>query len=592
MHTRVATLVSSSSANLASLRSLRYVWVLLAAAAWAAAPSAASAQGVTQGNLQRIGPSSLQTPTTLPSPPTSSTTPRLADREPDLIKIMRGSTHLSAPLTRLETPTALNNATVGSGGSALTFNGLDNVDSGNVNGFDVTPPDQGMCAGNGFILEQVNLASALYTQSGSLVAGPQPLSSFFITGSDFVSDPRCYFDQTSSRWFATLTDVQDFSFLGGESSVRIAVSIDANPMDGFVVFLLPTGDDGVFGTPVHPGCPCFGDQPLIGADNNGFYISTNEFSLFQPFFNGAQIYAISKVGLEIGFAPFEHLDNISVAGGMAASVQPATSPAPNVEPNNGTEFFMSSLNFIGASDNRIAVWALTNTSSLNSSPNVALQNQIVNVKVYEEPFGATQEVGPIPLGSFYGDVEETLATDDNRMQQVVFSGSYLYSALTSTIFDGKQFVNGIEWFVIKPGFTKTGQLKAQLKANDYLTVKGQNLIYPAIGISEDDQGAMVFTLSGPNFFPSAAFVKMNAQGASGPVHVVALGGAPQDDFSGYLGIPSNQQLAARWGDYSAAVADGDKNIFIATEYISGIRRDFFVNWSTSISEVRVQDTDK
>jgi hypothetical protein len=41
---------------------------------------------------------------------------------------------------------------------------------------------------------------------------------------------------------------------------------------------------------------------------------------------------------------------------------------------------------------------------------------------------------------------------------------------------------------------------------------------------------------------------------------------------------------ARRGYYSAAMADG-KNIFIATEYISGVDRDAFVNWATSMSEI-------
>jgi hypothetical protein len=47
--------------------------------------------------------------------------------------------------------------------------------------------------------------------------------------------------------------------------------------------------------------------------------------------------------------------------------------------------------------------------------------------------------------------------------------------------------------------------------------------------------------------------------------------APDDGFSGYVGSPSNIQMAGRWGDYSAAVADGEHNIIIATEYISGHR---------------------
>ena len=77
--------------------------------------------------------------------------------------------------------------------------------------------------------------------------------------------------------------------------------------------------------------------------------------------------------------------------------------------------------------------------------------------MYEEPFGAQQKKGPTPLGTLLGDPEETLTPDDNRMQQVVFSGNLLYSAITSTIFDGSEFVNGILYFIVQPGFTSTGQ---------------------------------------------------------------------------------------------------------------------------------------
>jgi hypothetical protein len=292
-----------------------------------------------------------------------------------------------------------------------------------------------------------------------------------------------------------------------------------------------------------------------------------------------------------------HLANIPLAEGIAASLQPATSPTAGAEPSKGTEYFMSSLNFIGASDNRIAVWALTNTSSLSaSSPRVRLQHVLLTTKVYEEPFPARQKVGPTPLGTLSGDPEETLNPDDNRMQQVVFSGNLLYSAITSTVFDGTEFVDGILYFIVQPGFTTTGKLTAALKIDNYLTVKGENLIYPAIGISDDNQGAMVFTLAGPNFFPSAAYVRMNGSGAQGEVHVAAAGRDPDDGFSGYFGIPSNQPLAGRWGDYSAAVANGEHEIIIATEYISGHRvkpnllsLTGLANWSTSISAVSVGD---
>jgi hypothetical protein len=142
--------------------------------------------------------------------------------------------------------------------------------------------------------------------------------------------------------------------------------------------------------------PCFGDQPLLGADDNGIYISTNELGFLT--FNGAQIYAISKVDLENGVpSTVVHLANIPLAEGIAASLQPATSPTAGAEPSKGTEYFMSSLNFIGASDNRIAVWALTNTSSLSaSSPRVRLQHVLLTTKVYEEPFPARLHSAPSP----------------------------------------------------------------------------------------------------------------------------------------------------------------------------------------------------
>jgi hypothetical protein len=83
----------------------------------------------------------------------------------------------------------------------------------------------------------------------------------------------------------------------------------------------------------------------------------------------------------------------------------------------------------------------------------------------------------------------------------------------------------------------------------------------------------------------SAFIKFNSSAPHGTVNVLAQGAAPDDGFTGYYGVPSNVQLDGRWGDYSAAVADG-KNIFIATEYISGVDRDFYVNWATSMSKIR------
>jgi len=194
----------------------------------------------------------------------------------------------------------------------------------------------------------------------------------------------------------------------------------------------------------------------------------------------------------------------------------------------GPEFFLISLNFNGTSDNRIGVWSLTNTATLNSTPNLFLQDLVLKVKPYTEPpsrfsnLGVQQEVGPwpYPQGMSYGDPEESLDGGDNRMQQVYYVGGQLYSAITSTVYDCTSFVAGVEWFIVKPSF-QSGALRAVLSENDYLAVKNENLIYPAVALDSAQKGAMTFTLSGPDFYPSAAFVKFNAKGPTGTVNVLA-----------------------------------------------------------------------
>jgi hypothetical protein len=531
------------------------------------------------------------TPT--PAPPRSNPTQMINERALIARMYKQNASVLMPKIAESAKSSA--NVSVGFGGSAFTVNGLDNGDNSFVNGFDLEPPDQGLCGGANQLFEAINLVLAVYDQDGNKISSDVSANAFFGVGPDGLtgdplSDPRCYYDQSSQHWFVTITDPLDFGFIPGgtgRSFVLIAVSDGASLFGAFNLYAIDTTDDGFDGTPSNPGCPCFADQPLLGADNNGFYISSNEFGLFTPYFNGGQIYAISKVDLESGIYPaFVHYGNLTIGGGLAASVHPAQSPAVNpAEPNSGTEFFLNTLNFNGTSDNRIGVWSLTNTSTLNSSPNLFLQNEVLKVKPYQEPGYAQQRVGPYPYGMSLGDPEEALDPDDNRMQQVYQSGAQLFSAITSTIYDGSEFVDGVEWFIVKPSFNKSGVLSAALSGNDYLTVKGQNLIYPAVAVDADGGGgAMTFTLVGPNYYPSAAFIKFKSKGPQGAVNVLAQGAAPDDGFSGYYGVPSNVQLAGRWGDYSAAVADG-QNIFIATEYISGLDRSTFVNWATSISEI-------
>lgn len=488
----------------------------------------------------------------------------------------------------LSVPTLKPNA-VRNGGDFVGFAGLTTVDTANTNGFVLSPPDQGLCVGNGFVVEIINLVMAVYSKTGTQLTSPVSANSFFAADPalTFLSDPRCYYDIPTQRWFFSITNV--FNSDTGRSNLYLAVSQTNDPTQAFTLYSIDTTDDGMDGTPLDSGCstasPCFGDQPLLGADNFGIYLSTNEFGVFSNTSNGTQIYALSKADLEAGtpVTPV-HIGELPLAEGTAFSVHPASSPDLSTEAATGVEYFLSRLDFTHTLDNRIGVWAMTNTSSLTqASPSVSLTNVVIGTEVYGEPPLATQKAGPFPLGQSLGEPEETLDTGDDRMQEVVFASGHLWGALTTVVSDGTNLNAGIAYFDVNPKL-KGGTLTATLQGQNYVSVEDASVIYPAVGVTAGGSAAIAFTLSGPAYFPSAAFAKVNPSHA-GTVNIVAAGAAPQDDFSGYPefgGAPG----FARWGDYSWAVADGG-SLWLATEYIPGgiDSTAFFTDFGTFVYEV-------
>src|ERR1700757_577233 len=145
-----------------------------------------------------------------------------------------------APLVPLSPPVTSGQAVVGADPGFIGFPGLDHYDqrfANNGNQFSLEPPDQGLCVGNGFVLEAVNLALAVYSPSGTRLAGPVAFSPFFglppvinrTTGArgPFLSDPKCYFDPATQRFFVTLLEISTDPSTGAftnHSKLHIAVS--------------------------------------------------------------------------------------------------------------------------------------------------------------------------------------------------------------------------------------------------------------------------------------------------------------------------------------------------------------------------------
>ncbi len=498
-----------------------------------------------------------------------------------------------------------------------TFSGLNHRDqrlagTGAYAGtqFSLEPPDQALCVGGGYIVESVNTAIAAYGTDGTQLTPAMPLNQLFglapeidrtnLVYGDFTSDPKCLYD--GGHFILSLLQVDvnpaNGAFTGG-TSVLLAVSATGDPTGSWNLYRFDTTNDGAV-------CPCLPDQPLIGADANGFYVTTNSFPLFEAGFNGAEVYAISKSQLESGAASIDVV-NVPVSAptgfdGIPYSLQPAKT-VPGSSDAANTEYFLSALDFNATLDNRIALWTLTGTNTLGTaSPSLSLTGKVIGSEVYGQPPAAQQSsAGPFPLRDFLGvnpqlalyGVQfdraayhtELLNTNDDRMNEVVYGGGKLYGALNTVVKPATGTVQtGIAWFVVDPA---TGTMANQ----GYLSVSGESLMFPAFGVNSTGKGALGVTIVGTDMHPSTAYAMFDGTGF-GALHVSHAGPVADDGFTGYLAVvgknglrPGNQVGVARWGDYGAVVVDTDGSIWLANETTSATRT-LFANWSTQITHIQ------
>ena len=525
------------------------------------------------------------------------------------------------------------------------------------NQFSVEPPDQGMCVGNGYVVEVVNNvlnvysaatgASALPDNTATNIVGGFPrnvnhavdLNSFYgypaaVNRSvpngqpnhfgQFVTDPSCLYDAQTQRWFVVALTLETNSTTGGFTTVNhldTAVSQTADPTGSWNIYRVDVTNDGTDTGGANPG-PYLGDYPHIGADANGFYITTNAYPWCCNGFSGAQIYAFSKSQLAAGAASVT-LQNIDTSGMVnepseTGSTQPGFTVWPAQSPgttsfnvnNGGTEYFLSS----NAADeaqkpvsgtagtrtsDQLVVWTLTNTSSLSTaSPAVSLSNTVLSVGQYGVPpkqkqpgsgaapttdvaqgfclndettllfDGVTQGcwkllVGATAHNATKPEVVQSPDSNDTRMQQVMYANGKLWGALDTALNpDSGPQRAGIAWYIVNP-------VAGKVVTDGYLGAAGHDFTYPAIGVTANGRGVMAFTDTGDTTYPSAAYAPIDAIGGVGAWNDVTggLGAAADDGFSGYKALRYPNPIRSRWGDYGAAAVNGN-SVWIASEYIA------------------------
>jgi hypothetical protein len=604
----------------------------------------ASGQASSFGELKKIGSTYVS-----PNQPPVSTPVKTSGDATRTAPARVKPTGTALALTQAPVPVVSADSIVNSAGGVTTAKGLNALDNYEINGVDYEPPDQGLCAGNGYVIDVVNTVMRVYTTSfASYSSDISPNTIEGLPLAAFTSDPRCLYDQATAHWFITQLFINFNS--PGQGYEYISVSTTSVPWGTWNNYALNVTDSfpkgaSYAGQTNDPGCPCFGDQPLLGASRDALVVSTNEFAIFGPAFNGAQLYLLDKVGLALGYnyVSFVHINALSLAtpdgkclasGGVFCwySVNPAGSPTSSQYDNSkgGTEYALSSLDFQGTGDDRIATWAFSNLQSLHSfAPAVHYSVSVMTgLERYLDPVGATgnaflapQKPGPIPAGIVVfsnnpgGPIYGCKATcpegliqsnGDGMFDDVVYAQGALWGAVDTEVrqsSDSKTIYAGAAYWVID-----AQDSSFSLASQGYVSASGEDVVFPSIGVGPQGEGVIAFSLTGANYYPSSAYGWIS-KWSNGLIHqkmfVADMGASPYDATTEYQCIAgtctpaSGLSYTPRFGDYSWAVWS-DGRVYFATEYIQhkncavsqykidpscGDTRGPDANWGTSLNSL-------
>jgi hypothetical protein len=585
-------------------------------------------------------------------------------------------------------------------GGATGVKGLNAVDSAEhtTNVFsDVEPPDQGLCAGNGSVVETNNIGEILVFNT-ALQRLSAPISFDTIMGLGGLGwssggDPSCLYDPANGgHWFFTQIVSASpesnggaftgcFAGLANGCYEGIAVTDSSNPFGPYHVYFSSADYN-----PAEPGYPSLlNDFAKISVTRDAFMMFYDEFPLLPSslpgfgggIFNGAQEFAFGKNALEQGLpialahgrpnpavtVARENMglirtpdgtcarDNVLHQGGITCWVavipaQPIAGQFDNSQ--GGTGFMLGSLDFYGfvplatAGDNRIAAWAWTGLSALNSAgcascnASIRFTGQLFSgVDRYYDPetvntggILAPQKIGPIPLGDDCSVLPGTtgpcpeggITTNGDNLTQVsqaqgqIWAATSTQIAQTYTRANAEIHMGAVYWVVGTSSFDTTG--KFTLTSQGYVAAQHEDLSMPAMAATPTSGGnaIMLFTLTGNGgptgadhggFYPSTAFGRLTSTSGrllNSTINIADLGRSPQDGFSEYQGFPGPTR--PRWGDYSWGlfVPGTGGRIYFANEYIQypnctgasfdptaigtcGGTRDGMANWGTSVNYV-------
>ncbi len=397
------------------------------------------------------------------------------------------------------------------------FEGLGEIESGLF-----IPPDVQIAAGPNHFFEMVNSQGKIWTKDGTPVTDFS-LASFFAFIEEDPFDPKIFFDTQSDRWFAAVTTFSN--------NVRIAVSATNDPTGNWFIYNISYGE-------------VFPDQPRIGASNDKFVVSTNDFDDIG--FIGAHFFVLDKNQMITGLT----ITNVSEFGPFPTrfSIKPVQSLGST------SPLYMVSIDDV--IDNTVTLWTLTGFAG----PGTTIQTLDLSILTTFFPPQATQ-----------AGTANLIDTGDNRILDARWFQDKLWFALNDAcIPSGDTLVRSCVHLV---------QIDTSVPSvtQDFLFgANGFYYFYPAISIDGFGGLGLVYGFSSSTTFPSIA---VSGQPAGNPINTL------ENPITIKDGTDFNP--TTRHGDYYGAATDPSSlnKIIVAGQYHK------LPSWSTWVAILILSDAD-
>lgn len=375
--------------------------------------------------------------------------------------------------------------------------------NGGFNGFSqtsFTPPDMEIAVGPDHVVVTVNDGIAFYTKDGAqtYTAGMRLTTGFWgtlATGSDFIYDPECFYDQSTGRYFVMATQGN-----GTPTAGLVAVSDDSDPNGNWFKYRFSTQ---AFANSLF-------DSPNFGVDPNVLYLTGDAFN--QATY---PVFCIEKAPLLTGGNPT-----------IKSALLPTSTQSagiPDVVDQSEPAYYMVEHQEAGTST-VLRMIALTDPLGTPTFTNFNL-----TVPAYTAPEDPPQQGTTGRPNTF-----------DQRMWNVQYRNGRIWA--THHIGSSRVLAR---WYEIDPrGWPTSGNNPALVQSGDIVVGTTGRTFFPAIHADLQDNAAVYYARSSPTEFISASHSSRRYNDALG-----TMGESVVDKTStaGYTG--------GRWGDYTGLGAD-------------------------------------